>query len=563
MDSQGVESRTVGALPLLRQLSRDLGLVEVVDHLVPLAATRCRLSPGQRIEALVLNILAGRSPLYRVAEFYNDTATDVVFGPGVAVEHLTDDCLGRALDKLAESGPRAVYSAVALRACLLEGIEHDFLHCDTTSVSVYGDYPEAPSSDLQLLHGYSKDEHPELKQLVLGLLCNRQGIPIWADARDGNSEDTKANLEAIDKFCAALSPEQLRNTVYVADSKLVCGPNLQQMDDLHLHFLSRLPESFAACAAAKDAALQGDQWTDLGPLASQPRPHSARYRASEQSGVIDGRTYRLVVLHSDHLDTRKRATFAKTVAKQRAAIHKELSALASRRFCCEADAEEAAGALLVRTDRDLFTLSLEVEAVTRQLPRQRRGRPRKGEQVREVTEFVVRGEIVEPDAARVEHVQQVRGLLVLITNLRNEQDYPARRLLEEYRDQGAVEQRFAFLKDPAFIDGLFLHTPRRIEALSYVFVIACLLYSVFERRVRCQLQTTKQKILLPGKRWSAKPTGKMLLALVTGLSVARTASGPWTLASPPHMTARASEVAHLAGYDLHALYATPPAPPRN
>lgn len=81
-----------------------------MDELVEWDPTWCRLSPGRRIEALVLNILAGRSPLYRVAEFYEDTAAGLIFGPGGAAEHLTDDCLARALDKLAESGPRAVPS---------------------------------------------------------------------------------------------------------------------------------------------------------------------------------------------------------------------------------------------------------------------------------------------------------------------------------------------------------------------------------------------------------------------------------------------------------------------
>ena len=171
------------------------------------------------------------------------------------------------------------------------------------------------------------------------------------------------------------------------------------------------------------------------------------------------------MLQSDHLDVRKRATFANLLARKRKALQKELSAVAARRFCCQADAEEAAGALLQHTDPGLFSLSLDVEAVTRRLPRDRRGRPRQDEPVRQVTEFVIRGEISEPLPERIEHEHRLRGLFVLITNL-DEQAFPARRLLEEYRDQGAVEQRFAFLKDPVFVDGLFLHTPRRIEALA-------------------------------------------------------------------------------------------------
>jgi len=52
-------------------------------------------------------------------------------------------------------------------------------------------------------------------------------------------------------------------------------------------------------------------------------------------------------------------------------------------------------------------------------------------------------------------------MFVRITNIENRDAFPAKRLLEEYRDQGLVEQRFAFIKGPKFIDGLYLHTPRR------------------------------------------------------------------------------------------------------
>jgi Transposase len=259
MDTDRVESRVLGALPLLLHICRAIGLAETIDEMVPWDPTRCRLSPGKRIEALVLNILAGRTPLYRVAEFYEDTATGVLFGNDILPEHLTDDALARALDKLAEGGPRGVYSTVALRACMFEGIDRQFGHFDTTSVSLFGEYPGLRPEDLQLVRGYSKDGHPELKQLVLSLLCNRQGIPIWAEPRDGNSSDTEANRDAIDDFCGAFSPERLREMVWIADSKLITGPNLARIAELGLRFLSRLPESFNAAAVAKEAALDGGQ----------------------------------------------------------------------------------------------------------------------------------------------------------------------------------------------------------------------------------------------------------------------------------------------------------------
>lgn len=558
MPDLGVENRVAGALPLLQRISSEIGLVETIDEIVEWDRARCHLSPGRRVEALVLNTLAGRTPLYRVEEFYEDTATELIFGPGVTAEDLNDDCLARALDKLADAGPRKIYSAVALRACLAEEIDREFVHFDTTSISLEGEYPDNAPGELQLTYGYSKDNHPELKQLILGLLTNRQGIPIWAEARDGNSEDTQANHDAIAQLSQALTPAELRQTVYVADSKLVTGPNLGIMDRLGLRFLSHLPESFAAARVAKEAAVAADQWEDLGPLAKTPRPHRAQYRASEQVAEIDERMYRLLVVHSDHLAERKRATFDKHLNKQRETLERGLAALCKRRFETLEAAGEAMGPLMDRADGGLLPLTLTIREDRRRVTGGQRGRPPQSDPVRYETRFVVEGQIGPPDPVRLAHEQRLLGLFVLITSLQDHAAFPARRLLEEYRDQGAVEQRFAFLKDPVFIDGLYLHTPRRIEALAYVFVMACLLYSVFERRARLRLQADRQKILLPGKRWSDNPTGKMLLALVDPLFVGRAGDGPWCLASPRRRTERARQVAAIVGFDLDALYSSPP-----
>jgi transposase len=551
-----MESRVVGPLPVLRQLIQDIGLVEVIDQLVSWDPQRCRLSPGQRIAALILNILGGQLPLYRVHEFYEDTAVELLFGAETRAEHLTDDALARALDKLAAADPKAVYSAVALRACLQEGIDRRTLHFDTTSRALYGEYADTNDNELRLVHGFSKDHRPDLKQVVIGLLCNRQGIPVWGDVRDGNSSDMIANQDAIAAFCQALDPEQRRQAAYVADSALVTEENLERIAQQGLRFLSRLPERFAVAEEAKAAAWQSGNWEELGQLASEPRPGSARYRAAEQQGVVAGRSYRLLVVHSDHLQARKRKTLERELVREREAIAKAVAALAKVRFSCAADAETAAGSLLQRFEGAMHPITLDVAPVVRRLPYHRRGRPSKDAPVREVQEFAVRGQIGVADPARVEAELRRRGSFVLITNL-DAEEFPARRLLEEYRNQTAVEQRFRFLKDPLFVDALYLHTPRRIEALAYVLVMACLVYSVFEHRVRTALAARGEQILLPGKRLSKSPTGTMLLALLKDLTVIRL-DGAWRLASPAHMQARAARVAELAGIDLQAAFAHPP-----
>jgi len=67
--------RVVGALPLFRQLAQDIGLVEAINQTVHWDARLGHLSPGKRLLVLVLDILGGKSPLYRMVERW--AVTDV------------------------------------------------------------------------------------------------------------------------------------------------------------------------------------------------------------------------------------------------------------------------------------------------------------------------------------------------------------------------------------------------------------------------------------------------------------------------------------------------------
>jgi transposase len=555
-----VESRVVGPLPALLGLLRSIGLAEVINAEVRWDPARCRLSPGERIEALVVNILAGQRPLYRVCEFFRDTAAEVFLPAGVTPAQLNDDCLARGLDYLAEAGPRRVYSAVALRACLHEGVAAASAHFDTTSVSLYGEYPDSPPEGLQLVRGFNKDGHPELKQLVLALLCNREGVPLRAQVRDGNSPDCHANLDALDDFCAALSAEERARTLWVADSALVTGENLERIAEQGLRFVSRLPERFGAAQTVKDAAWAAEAWTDLGVLAWEPRPDSARYRVWEQRVEIAGRPYRAIAVHTTARVGPAEDWLEQRLKRERERLDKVLAQLARERFACAEDAQAAAADCTARHLLDaLHQVQLRVQSTRRRLPRPGPGRPRRGEPARWVTDWWIQGTIADPLPETLERERRRRSTFVLLTNELDAKAYPAERLLREYRDQVAVEQRFHFLKDPVFVSGVYLHTPRRSEALGYVFVLACLAYSILERRVRQELARRGRDILVPGRRRTRRPTAKMLLDMLQGLTVARLGRGPWRHSSPEHMTARAADVVDLAGLDFAALYrASPP-----
>lgn len=101
-----------------------------------------------------------------------------------------------------------------------------------------------------------------------------------------------------------------------------------------------------------------------------------------------------------------------------------------------------------------------------------------GSQQRQKNRYRVRLTIGAVNAQRVQ-----AATFVLITNL-PATPFDACRLLEEYKGQTVMEQRFRFLKDLTFVDALSGQKTERVEALGYVLLLAQLVLSFIERRAR-------------------------------------------------------------------------------
>ncbi len=329
--------RVVGAAPVIRGMADAIGFVDLLNTLLPWDAQQCRTSPGERILAMVLDILTGKSPLYRVQDSLAETDVPLLLGRDRTAADFTDDALGRALDKLSRAGPAAVFTAVAAQAYAREAIDLRTGHWDSTSRSLQGAYrsaekdavpasskPEETTSDSDAAspppralprRGHSKDHRPDLKQILLTVFVNGEGVLRFGSVASGNTSDKTLNRRMIDDLVAAFSPEELQTLLYVADSSLVTGPNRAALRDVPLRFVSRCPTTFAVTQAAKAAAWVQNSWTFLGRVAA--RREAADYWASEQQGLIDGVPYRLVVYRSSFLEKRKEKTLDRRIAAAR------------------------------------------------------------------------------------------------------------------------------------------------------------------------------------------------------------------------------------------------------
>jgi transposase len=183
-----IEVYPVHPLPILKAYADQLGLVSLLHHYVP---TAMEVDAGTVVLALVLDTLSGRSPRYRLEEFFAPQDTELLLGQALPSQALNDDTAGRVLDRLYDFGTRRLFTACAVRAATRFGLARRSVHFDTTSRSVWGEsqYAETQELPLQVTYGYSKEKRPDLKQCVLSTLCVDRAVPMWGQPADGNASD--------------------------------------------------------------------------------------------------------------------------------------------------------------------------------------------------------------------------------------------------------------------------------------------------------------------------------------------------------------------------------------
>lgn len=159
-----------GASVMVACIVRELGIPKAIDSLVVWDPKQCKHSPGTHVLAMVVNILMGRTALYRVEEFYESLDVPVLFGLGASGSDWGDSTLARTLDKIFEAGAKRVFSAAAMQAVVHEDVKIDVVHSDTTSWSLTGVYEDSSQDGdaMHITYGYNRDHRPDLKQFNYG-----------------------------------------------------------------------------------------------------------------------------------------------------------------------------------------------------------------------------------------------------------------------------------------------------------------------------------------------------------------------------------------------------------
>ncbi len=525
-----VEALPLGHLPIVAALVDDLGITDALDALLP-KDPRSKVSDADCVMAMVMNILGGRTALYRMEQWTQRLPVDVLIGPHCTPEDFNDARLASTLDHLFTAGTDTVLAAIVKRYLTRENrVKTYSLHQDSTSISLFGAYEDEPPEWAPTpLFGFSKDHRPDLKQLVFGLTLHGScGLPMVSTMFDGNTSDKFMNGFHIESL-AGLLPDEDEVTL-VADSKMVDAALLGALLDHGMHFISLVPRNFGARHAAVDRlCAETSEAPELGRTPGR--------RKSDPDTLYRGRSYtlpfmvqhpgsseaqavklRFLAIHSEALAGKFTASLPAKLEKEFDAIHAAFKRANKKSFSCEADAEKQLTKLLAASS--LHTLTGQVQAF--EIPGKRsRGRPRSDAPPPTAQrKYRVVLDTCAVDDEAVEKLRRSKSHLVLITDHLDQDTHSDADILAEYRHQHLVEGScgFRWLKGPAQVAPVFLKKPARIAALGLVFILALMVRNYLQFTVRKRL--TDDEATLPyydRKKQTDRPTAEVVWELFSDL----------------------------------------------
>lgn len=486
-----------------------LGFVEFINSVITWDQSQWRVSPGNLAKSIVLLpfIYPGpRLPICSIFEHYQQMDMDLLFTSEVHAERLTRDAISCMLDRFFSAGCENVFTSIALRVYSAFSIPfHPVVHGDTTSISLYGAYEEEEDTDPSapdICRGYSKDGRHDLVQVMLGLVCDRFGLPLIATVRDGNEADCTWNGEIIQTL-AELNPFSKKGVTYIADAKLATAPNLKKLLKNDFQFITRCPASFSnkvAAGVTRDA-YESDAWIPIGSYREDGGKTLETYAVQEFTRTVEGDiTSRLLVFKSSY----RRKKFDADMESWQTDFVKYLAEATKKSFACEKDARnELEDVRKEIRKKHLWTADLSIDTVVTET--NPRGRPGKNPRPKiVVTEWVIRAG--EPELKEDEYLARLRKSesFVLITNVSSE-GVPAEEVLRLYKEQKTVEDNFSVIKRPMMVDTIYLKKAERIVALMTLLAFSLLVQVVIRVLVRRNLDIMETP---PGLDHGCKPLVK-------------------------------------------------------
>jgi transposase len=228
------------------ELIKRLGLIELFEHIMPAGREDIPWSLVSLV--LVTARLCDPSSELHIAEhFYKDSALCDLLG--ISTDKINDDRLYRALDKLL-AHKQALEIHLKQRMGRLFGLEYDILLYDVTSTYFEG---QACGNSLAR-YGYSRDHRPDCRQVCIGLVVSKCGMPLGYEVFAGNRHDSTTLEQIVEKMESSYGRA---DRIWVMDRGMVSQYNIELLKQSNRRYIIGTPKSMLR---KFESQLLSDDW---------------------------------------------------------------------------------------------------------------------------------------------------------------------------------------------------------------------------------------------------------------------------------------------------------------
>lgn len=213
------------------ELIRSLGLDDFFEKVLK---TGREDIPWSRIaQVLILARLCDPSSELHIAEhFYRHTALSDLLG--IPSRKVNDDRLYRAMDAILPH-KEDLERFLKQRLGEMFDLEYDLLLYDVTSTYFEG---EALANNMAQ-RGYSRDRRPDCKQVCIGLVVSKEGMPLGYEVFDGNRSDVTTLQDIVEEMEGRYGTAQ---RIWVLDRGMISENNMEFLKEDNRQYIVGAPK---------------------------------------------------------------------------------------------------------------------------------------------------------------------------------------------------------------------------------------------------------------------------------------------------------------------------------
>lgn len=325
--------------------------------------------------------------------------------------------------------------------------------------------------------GYSRDHRPDRRQITLGLVLDKTGLPIYHEVFEGNMADSKTVKRVLIKLKDTFG---IQNVIFVADKGMLTPDNLKALEKKK--YQSILSESIRHALSQKqreELFLQIDTFTHLKGmeetlwyLQTEDKEKQNiivcynQYTAQKAKHTRDAKIKKIQTFIADLKEKHKGATDAKELQQVREMILAKLVTSHSRKY--------------FDTKEQSVGVSL----------------------------FLAKQDVID----REEHMD---GMWVIRSNTK---DLTTEQLITTYKDLKTIEASFRTIKDVIELRPIYHHKDDRVKGHIFICILAFLVTKLLEKKTNKSIKMLREEytcaVAIPGEKRPLILGGKDLLQAV-------------------------------------------------